>query len=61
MNKEAGKFNGGNLNDWISVFTLWGCLPGLDLTDSDKNGKPGVYTISNGGGYGGFYCFALTP
>jgi hypothetical protein len=46
---------------WISTFDLWGCAAGLDLTDTDRNGQPGVYTIGNGGGYGGFYCFALTP
>jgi hypothetical protein len=46
---------------WISIFDLWGCVAGLDLTDTDRNGQPGVYTIGNGGGYGGFYCFALTP
>jgi hypothetical protein len=24
-------------------------------------GRPGVKTIGSGGGYGGFYCFALNP
>jgi hypothetical protein len=51
----------GNMQSWISVWDLWGCEAGIDLTDADAKGKPGVYTIGNGGGYGGFYCFALNP
>jgi hypothetical protein len=46
---------------WISTFDLWGCAAGLDLTEKSMIGTPGVYTIGNGGGYGGFYCFALAP
>ena len=29
--------------------------------DGDGAPVPGVYTVGTGGGYGGFYCFALTP
>jgi hypothetical protein len=50
-----------NFANWISVWDLWGCEPGLDLTETSQRGSPGIYTISNGGGYGGFYCFALNP
>jgi hypothetical protein len=50
-----------NLSHWISIWNLWGCEAGLDLTDWDLRGKAGVKTIGNGGGYGGFYCFALIP
>jgi hypothetical protein len=60
MKKEAGT-KPGSMSNWISVWELWGCEPGLDLTDADLKGKEGVYTIGNGGGYGGFYCFALMP
>jgi hypothetical protein len=60
MAKEIGA-RPENMKNWISVFDLWGCEAGLDLTDSDKIGTEGVYTIGNGGGYGGFYCFALAP
>jgi hypothetical protein len=62
MKKETG-FNpeGMSMSNWISVWELWGCEPGLDLTEASLKGKAGVYTIGNGGGYGGFYCFALTP
>jgi hypothetical protein len=47
---------GGNSN-WLSVFDLSGCEPGIDLSDSSKSGTPGVYTIGNGGGYGGVAGF----
>jgi hypothetical protein len=46
---------------WMSVWDLWGCEAGIDLSDTTQMGKSGVYTIGNGGGYGGFYCFALHP
>jgi hypothetical protein len=52
---------GGGMKNWISQMNGAGCLPGLDLTDESRSGTPGVYTIGNGGGYGGFYCFALNP
>ena len=50
-----------NVQSWIFVWQLWGCEAGTDLTETSMKGKEGVYTIGNGGGYGGFYCFALTP
>jgi hypothetical protein len=31
----------------------------LDRDPSTLSGLDSVYTIVNGGGYGGFYCFAL--
>jgi hypothetical protein len=52
---------GGRGQSWLSVWDLWGCVAGIDLSNSDGGGKQGVYTIGNGGGYGGFYCFALNP
>ena len=51
----------GNMQSWISVWNLFGCEAGLDLSETSGRGKRGVYTIGNGGGYGGFYCFALNP
>jgi len=47
--------------NWISVFDASGCQPGIDSTDASMGGVRGVYTIGNGGGYGGFYCFGLNP
>jgi hypothetical protein len=52
---------GSNTKNWVSAWDLWGCKPGLDLTAKDMRGALGVCTIGNGGGYGGFYCFALHP
>jgi hypothetical protein len=51
----------GGQKNWISVFDGSGCQPGIDSTDASMAGVPGVYTIGNGGGYGGFYCFGLNP
>ncbi len=43
---------------WIRAHTARGCSPGVNLT---QNG-PGTGTaIGAGGGWGGIYCFALTP
>ena len=54
---------GGNfgMKNWISSFNASGCEAGYDLDESTMAGLPGVYTIGNGGGYGGFYCFAHQP
>jgi hypothetical protein len=60
MGAEEGTLMGG-MQSWISVWDLFGCEAGLDLTEASMRGTPGVYTIGNGGGYGGFYCFALNP
>jgi len=49
----------GGMKNWISVWDMPGCEPGIDSTDASMGGSPGVYTIGNGGGYGGFYCFGL--
>jgi hypothetical protein len=50
-----------NMQNWISVWSLPGCAVGIDLEESTGAGKPGSKIIGSGGGYGGFYCFALTP
>jgi hypothetical protein len=60
MGAEEGTLMGG-MQSWISVWDLFGCEAGLDLTETSGRGTQGVYTIGNGGGYGGFYCFALNP
>lgn len=52
---------GMGMKNWISAWDMSGCQPGIDLDESTMGGLPGVYTIGNGGGYGGFYCFALNP
>jgi hypothetical protein len=46
--------------NWMSALAEGGCAPGINLKEQ---GGPmmGVYTVGTGGGYGAFYCFALTP
>lgn len=51
---------GGN---WISDHNEAGCAP-VDFTsiaDSMGGAPPGSNGVGSGGGYGGFYCFALSP
>jgi hypothetical protein len=43
---------------WISVWNEGGCAPGAVL--ADRGGPDGTRKIGSGGGYGGFYCFAIT-
>lgn len=50
----------GDLNHWISALDEAGCGAGANLIEMgppDYNNP----TVGSGGGYGGFYCFALTP
>jgi hypothetical protein len=43
---------------WIQEHTVNGCEPGIAIEPG--GGAPqGDYTVGAGGGYGGFYCFAL--
>jgi hypothetical protein len=51
----------GTMNHWASFWSLPGCMPGYDLQESTGAGKAGDKRIGAGGGYGGFYCFALQP
>ena len=61
----AGAGGGGFFNmswtNWISTWSLPGCEAGADLEERTGAGKPGAVIIGSGGGYGGFYCFALNP
>jgi hypothetical protein len=45
---------------WISGFTPNGCAAGAETVDNG-GGTRGTTIIGSGGGYGGFYCFALNP
>jgi hypothetical protein len=45
---------------WMQVHTAAGCAPSVALVQS--GGPPaGATGVGDGGGYGGFYCFAVTP
>ena len=45
---------------WMNVLTESGCAPGVSLIEMGPP-NPNSNTVGSGGGYGGFYCFALQP
>ncbi len=49
-----------SFNSWMSSLDESGCAPGINLIET---GPPDPFdnTVGSGGGYGGFYCFALNP
>jgi hypothetical protein len=51
---------GGDLANWMSALDEAGCAPGVNLIETGPP-NPDHHTVGSGGGYGGFYCFALTP
>lgn len=54
----GGGGGGGSGQNWMSTWTTPGCEPGIWITEAMSGyGK----IIGGGGGYGGFYCFALNP
>jgi len=49
-----------NGRQWIEEHEAPGCAPGINIMG--QGGPPqGNVTVGGGGGYGGFYCFALDP
>jgi hypothetical protein len=56
----GGGPGGGDMNHWMSSLTESGCAPGINLVETGPP-DPNDNTVGSGGGYGGFYCFALTP
>lgn len=53
---------GGNVNSahWISALDEAGCAPGVSLIEMGPPNQ-NIPTVGSGGGYGGIYCFALSP
>ena len=51
---------GGNIDSWMNSLTESGCAPGINLIETGPP-DPNSNTVGSGGGYGGFYCFALNP
>jgi hypothetical protein len=50
----------GDLANWMSALDESGCAPGVNLIETGPP-NPSEHTVGSGGGYGGFYCFALSP
>jgi hypothetical protein len=46
--------------NWMDALTESGCAPGINLIEMGGP-LPGANTVGSGGGYGGFYCFAMVP
>ena len=54
----SGPPPGGN---WISAHPERSCIPGVEVVKLPDSPKADGSSIGASGGYGGFYCFALTP
>jgi hypothetical protein len=46
------------VENWISAADLGGCAPGVNLGATSTQADS---SVASNGGYGGIYCFALTP
>lgn len=63
----GGGFPGGGMGGaigcchWMSTWEAPGCARGVDVSGKSLAGNPGDNFVGSGGGYGGFYCFALNP
>ena len=51
----------GSGKDWMSALNEAGCAPGAFIVEKGPPGANGTQSVGDGGGYGGIYCFALTP
>jgi hypothetical protein len=62
MGGPGGGFpGGGGLDNWMSALNEAGCAPGAWIVEAGPPGANGTKSVGDGGGYGGIYCFALTP
>jgi hypothetical protein len=50
----------GQINSWMSSLVESGCRAGINLLETGPP-NPADNTVGSGGGYGGFFCFALVP
>lgn len=51
----------GSGDNWMSALDEAGCAPGAFVIENGPPGANGTESVGDGGGYGGIYCFALTP
>jgi hypothetical protein len=58
--REGGRGGGGEMAHWISALDEAGCAAGVNLLETGGP-DPRNPTVGSGGGYGGIYCFALSP
>lgn len=56
----GGGPGGMNPANWMSSLDESGCAPGVNLIETGPPMQNST-TVGSGGGYGGFYCFSLTP
>jgi hypothetical protein len=56
----GGGGGGGSIDSWMNSLTESGCAPGINLIETGPP-DPNSNTVGSGGGYGGFYCFAMNP
>ena len=54
-------FPRGTTNNWISIMDEPGCLAGGTIDPTGGGADPNDPSVGSSGGYGGIYCFALTP
>lgn len=47
-------------SNWMATGSAPGCGKGIEIVETGP-GSPNATFIGSGGGYGGFYCFALNP
>lgn len=48
-------------DNWMSALNEAGCAAGAFIIEAGPPGANGTQSVGDGGGYGGIYCFALTP
>jgi hypothetical protein len=53
--------SGTNGANWMTTFSAQGCSPGYHFDNTGGQASAPGAIIGSGGGYGGYYCFALNP
>jgi hypothetical protein len=56
----GGMGTGGAGSNWMNSSNAFGCGRGVQIVETGFGNQSNL-TVGEGGGYGGFYCFALNP